>query len=195
MNAKAAFSASPAPEVDLPIRATASGLSGAFERKEPAEDYAERLRTEAEARIAEMQRRLELERRAVQKLERQTERSRALLARAGELEAQQASESRIQTASHRMERRAHAALRSVEGMEEGDEQRTLLQQFTAQVDDAAATGALDREAHLHFAQALEEWGEATPGMTAALDARARAQERSRAGEAGRDLGDEDGWGV
>ena len=80
-------------------------------------------------------------------------------------------------------------------MEDEGEQRALLQQFAAHVDQSAAEGTLDPEAHLHFAQALDDWGAATPGMTAALDAHARAQERSRAREARRDLGEDEGWGV
>ena len=179
----------------LPARGSASGFSGALGRREPAEDYAERLRAEAEGRIGDLQRQLETERRTVRDLEGQTGRGRALLVRAGEREAQQASRERIQTARHRMERCAHAALRSIEGMEDEGEQRALLARFADHVDRSAAEGTLDPEAHLHFARALEDWGAATPGMTAALDAHAKAQERSRAREAGHGLDDDEGWGV
>ena len=197
VNAEAARDLSPDREAAtlLPARGSAGGLSGALGRKEPADTYAERLRAEAEQRIGELHRQLRTERQAVRELKQQTGRGRALLARAGEREARQASRARIQAARHRMERRAHAALRSIEGMEDEGEQRALLQQFAAHVDRSAAEGTLDPEAHLHFAQALSEWGAATPGMTAALDAHAKAQEQSRTREAGRGLDDDEGWGV
>ena len=63
-------------------------------------------------------------------------------------------------------------------MEDEDEQRALLKKFAAHVDHSAAEGTLDPEAHLHFALALDEEGP-TPGMTEALNAHAKAQERSR----------------
>jgi hypothetical protein len=195
VNADAALSASLASKVDLPARGAASGLSGALGRKEPAEDYAERLRTEAEARIAEMQRRLEFERRTVRELEQQTDRGRALLARANERKAQQSSDGRVRDAALKSERQAHAALRQIEGMEEGDEQHVLLKQFATQVDGAAANGALDRDAHLHFARALDEWGEATLAMRKTLETHAKALERSRERSHGRDLETDDGWGL
>jgi hypothetical protein len=70
---------SPVPELDLPARGAAGGLSGAIGRKEPIDAYADRLRAEAEARVAELQRELAAERQASRDLERQAERGRALL--------------------------------------------------------------------------------------------------------------------
>ena len=185
IKADAALSASPVPELDLPARGAAGGLSGAIGRKEPIDAYADRLRAEAEARVAELQRQLAAERQASRNLERQAERGRALLIQADA----RAADRSLLTASQRLEREAHRSLRDVECMEPGAEQRALFAELGAKLDETAAAGVLDPEAHLHFARILDEWDQATPMMTAALKAHAneRATERT--------LGEDDGWSL
>jgi hypothetical protein len=189
VKADAALSASPAPELDLPARGAAGGLSGAIGRKEPIDAYADRLRAEAEARVAELQRQLGDARQASRDLERQAERERALLIQSDARVADRANSRTLLTASQKLEREVHKSLRAVECMEPGAEQRALFAELGAKLDKTAAAGVLDPEVHLHFARVLDEWGQATPTMAVAL--RAHAKERVT----GRALGEDDGWGL
>ena len=54
-------------------------------------------------------------------------------------------------------------------------QHTIRARFATHVNQGAAEGVLDPEGHPCFAQAPEKWGAATPVMSRALDAGAKAQ--------------------